>query len=90
MRRTFLPLWANPAAREIEELVFPTPPFCDAMANIIAKLNLSKTLGYFDSVSYLLKDIQNTPAVSSKEDYIFTGIFVSNYPKRRENILTVG
>jgi hypothetical protein len=60
------------------------------MANIIAKLNLSKTLGYFDSVSYLLKDIQNTPAVSSKEDYIFTGIFVSNYPKRRENILTVG
>jgi hypothetical protein len=48
-----LPLWAKPAASEIEELVFPTPPFCDAIAMIIVKLNLSKTdIGYFDSVSY--------------------------------------
>jgi hypothetical protein len=73
--RTFFPLWANPAAREMEELVFPTPPFCVAMEIIIAKLNLSKTLGYFDSVSYLLKNIQNRPAVSSKEDYILSGIY---------------
>ena len=49
----FLPLRANPAEREIEELVFPTPPFCDAIAIIICKLNLPKAqTGYFDSASY--------------------------------------
>jgi hypothetical protein len=39
-----------PAAREIEELVLPTPPFCDAIAIIIDKLNLTKT----DSVILLV------------------------------------
>ena len=31
MRRTRVPLRASPAASEIEVLVLPVPPFCDAM-----------------------------------------------------------
>ena len=34
---------ASPAAREIEVDVFPMPPFCDAIAIIVGKLNLAKT-----------------------------------------------
>jgi hypothetical protein len=30
-RSAFLPKWARPAAKEIDVLVLPVPPFCDAM-----------------------------------------------------------
>src|SRR6266480_1475574 len=35
MRRTRLPLWVRPAAREIAVVVFPVPPFCEAIATIV-------------------------------------------------------
>jgi hypothetical protein len=35
MRRTFLPLRAIPAEREMLDEVLPTPPFCDAIEKII-------------------------------------------------------
>src|SRR4051794_3935587 len=42
-RRTFLFFFARPAEREILEEVLPTPPFCDAIAIIIFKLNVSES-----------------------------------------------
>src|SRR6266487_366681 len=35
MRRTRFPLWVRPAAREIAVVVFPVPPFCEAIATIV-------------------------------------------------------
>jgi hypothetical protein len=47
-----LPLWARPAAREIDVDVLPVPPFCEAIAIIIRKVNLPKAdMGYFGSVA---------------------------------------
>ena len=38
MSRTRLPRRARPAASEIEVLVLPVPPFCDAMEMIIVSV----------------------------------------------------
>ena len=42
IRRVFLPLRAIPAASEIAVLVFPTPPFCEAIAIIMVSIDESQ------------------------------------------------
>ena len=52
MRRTFLFLRANPAAKEMAVEVFPTPPFCEATEIIIVHSILGKLVNGVISANF--------------------------------------